>query len=117
MKLEFLLLEECPNAGPMLEALRSAVTQLPFTVSIDLLDIEVLARNGDRRAGYGSPTILVDGKDLFHAEYPAEAQVSCRLYHPSLPSTDEIRQRLLNYMDQQRISPEQTKEVRRRHGE
>lgn len=117
MKLEFLQMEGCPHARPMLEALRSAVKRLPFTTDIELLDVAALARNEDIRAGYGSPTVLVDGRDLFHAGTPSQCLPSCRIYSPSLPSADDILQGLLNYIHEQQVSPERTKEVQRKNGE
>lgn len=46
---------------------------------------------GDYRLGWGAPTVLVNGKDLFSMPANENGNVSCRNWSEGLPSVDEIR--------------------------
>ncbi|HWP81758.1 MAG TPA: hypothetical protein VNN76_03780 [Bacteroidota bacterium] len=47
-------------------------------------------RKKDLRAGYGSPTVLVNGKDLFGAPVPSTYEAACRIYRGGVPGSKEI---------------------------
>jgi hypothetical protein len=59
MKIEFLAMQNCPNVSPMWESLQSAMKELQLNQPIEQLDINTLSERQDKRAGFGSPTILV----------------------------------------------------------
>ncbi len=95
MKIEFLGMREgCPNTPRMWASLRQALRDLKWSIPIVRLDIPDLSRRRDLRAGYGSPTILVDGADLFGASLPATFYPACRYYRNGVPGTAEIVERL-----------------------
>lgn len=95
MQIEFLGMKNgCPNSPKMWLALQDAITQLHWDVSIDSLDVNELAQEEDLRAGYGSPTILVNGEDLFGAPFPQTFSPACRYYRGGVPGTGEIVKRL-----------------------
>ncbi len=58
-----------------------------------LVDISKLPETDPRR-GYGAPTILVNGKDLFEAPIPKQRNLACRIYNGGLPSVAAIKRRL-----------------------
>ncbi len=91
MKLQLLYFEGCPNLAPAREALRDALAAERIEVGIDEIDVEAPDAPEWAR-GWGSPTILVDGKDLTGAARSTAA--ACRLYKDGAPSVDEIRARL-----------------------
>lgn len=98
MKMEFLGMKDgCPNTPKLWLALQDALTELNWEISIDSLDVIELSRQEDLRAGYGSPTILVEGKDLFGASLPQTFDPACRYYRNGLPGTSEIAARLSVY--------------------
>jgi protein-disulfide isomerase len=43
----------------------------------------------------GSPTILINGKDLEGITEPNEPSLTCRLYANDLPSTEEIKAKII----------------------
>ena len=95
MSIEFLSFEGCPHAPMLRQRLVEALQMLGVSVTPRSIDLEHLCHAGDRRSGFGSPTILVDGVDLFGMESPSGAlDPACRLYSPALPSTADVIERL-----------------------
>ena len=45
----------------------------------------------------GSPTLLINGKDIEGREEPESASLNCRIYENGLPSVDEIREKIRNH--------------------
>jgi hypothetical protein len=94
MKLQFLSMQNCPNVSPVWDSLQSALAELHYNQPIEKLDVNELSENQDKRAGYGSPTILINGKDLFDSPAPATSNPSCRYYPNGLPNAAGIIARL-----------------------
>ena len=90
MKLQFLSMQNCPNVSPMWDSLQSAMKELQLNQPIEQLDLNTLSEKQDKRAGYGSPTILINGKDLFDSPFPETYNPSCRYYSNGLPDANEI---------------------------
>jgi hypothetical protein len=68
----FLTREGCPGSPAMLANLVSALAELGIPavpLSVDIGDLP----NADHRTGYGTPTVLVNGVDLFGLEAPRPA--------------------------------------------
>jgi copper chaperone CopZ len=92
MKIQLLHFEGCPNVDAARTALRSALTAERLDVPIDEIDVE--HQNAPEWArGWGSPTILIDGKDVSGQERSSAS--ACRLYAGGAPSVDTIRARLV----------------------
>ncbi len=94
--------EGCPNAGPTAEILREVLEQEALGHEIEMVDLE---RRGARKTlSSGSPTILVDGKDLFPTGSPSEDS-ACRIYktpeglkgHPTQEMMREALKELLGF--------------------
>jgi hypothetical protein len=94
MKLQFLSMPNCPNVSPVWESLQSALKELQYTQPIEHLDLNTLSENQDKRAGYGSPTILVNDQDLFDSPFPETYNPSCRYYPNGLPNVKLIAAKL-----------------------
>jgi hypothetical protein len=78
MKVELIFDPGCPNVGEARAQLSQALRQLGLRErwkEWSLVDPEVPAR----LRGFGSPTILVDGRDVVDQE-PAATGASCRVY-------------------------------------
>jgi len=65
----FLTRAGCSGSPQMLAGLRAALTARGVTLEPETLDLGDLAAD-DPRTGYGTPTILVDGHDLFGRSQP-----------------------------------------------
>ncbi|MEV7026507.1 hypothetical protein [Kitasatospora sp. NPDC093558] len=79
MKIELLLVPDCPHGHLAAAHLREALAETglsPVSITTHVIADEAEAR----RVGFtGSPTILVNGRDPFAVE-GAPVSVSCRLY-------------------------------------
>jgi len=99
MVVEFLSFKGCPHAPILRQRLDEAFRALGVTVTPFAIDLDHLSQANDRRSGFGSPTILVDGLDLFGMESPSvAADPACRLYRPALPSSADVIERLRERM-------------------
>jgi hypothetical protein len=99
MVIEFLSFEGCPHSPILHQRLDEALQELGVKVTPVAIDLEQLFQVKDRRSAYGSPTILVDGRDLFGAQTPlAVGDPACRLYRPNLPTSADLIARLRQRM-------------------
>jgi hypothetical protein len=93
--IEFLSFEGCPHAPVLRQRLDEALQALGMTVTPVLMDLLSLCEASDLRSGFGSPTILVNGRDLFGMDCPPLLQdPACRIYRPVLPSTTDVLEKL-----------------------
>lgn len=90
MKVQLLYFPECPNFAGARAALRRVLTQLGLPAAFDEVDVSAPDAVPELR-GWGSPTILVDGRDVA-AEPAAPGTSSCRLYPNRIgrPSDEQI---------------------------
>jgi hypothetical protein len=100
MRIELLHIDDCPNSTQALERVEAALILLGRT------DVEVhmrlLANSSEiEDTGFaGSPTITVNGADIFPAGAPA-SDLACRLYMTptglsGVPTVDQITEALKN---------------------
>lgn len=85
--IEFLYFDGCPNTPALRETLEASLDQM--SGSFNAIDLTTLP-DDDIRRGYGSPTILINGHDLFGMPTPATPTMSCRIYPGGLPDTDTL---------------------------
>lgn len=86
MTIEFLGFDGCPNTPLLMQRLREAAPRRHIE-EIDLMQLET----GDPRLGWGAPTILVNGTDLFGSAPSQGGSVSCRNWNSGLPNVQEIK--------------------------
>ena len=91
MKIQLLYFEACPNLERARLALRDAMVADQIDQAVEEIDVDSPTAPESLR-GWGSPTILIDGKDVTGATRTTAS--SCRLYANGAPSVDEIRARL-----------------------
>jgi copper chaperone CopZ len=94
-RIELLSFPGCPTAQVLHANLTEATAQLGLVTcrveSVNLGELEA----GDPRRGWGSPTILVDGVDLFGKTRPADDGMSCRIYPDGkAPTAEQLVARL-----------------------
>lgn len=101
MKIELLYWEECPSYADTLTRLREVLTEEGLDSEVEMVHVGT----DDQAAAMqfpGSPTIRVDGVDLFPAS-DAVVGLTCRVYHTGdgrvlpLPTKDMIRNALAGY--------------------
>ncbi len=87
----------CPNTPKMRAELEGALGLLDGGggggwTFVDV-DQEALPA-GDLRRGYPTPTVLVNGRDLFGLPVPDGPAMGCRVYEGGVPGAGEIAERL-----------------------
>lgn len=100
MNVELLWWEGCPSTERALAAVREALSDLGLSdVEVHMREIET--DDDARAAGFvGSPTILIDGKDLVPAADDEQIGLSCRVYRrrdgrvTPIPDPDDLRDAL-----------------------
>jgi mercuric ion transport protein len=98
MKIQLLTFPGCPNAEAARERLRSVLASSGIGSPIEEVDTTGPDTPEPLR-GWGSPTVLIDGKDVGGQEAPTGA--SCRLYrdgdgrHQGMPSEALLRAALV----------------------
>lgn len=89
LKIEVLGFTDCRNAPATMTNVNKAVAAMGLSASVAYVDQEKLPE-GDSRRGWPSPTVLVDGRDLFDLPAPKGMAMRCRLYPHVAPSEAEI---------------------------
>ena len=84
--IEYLGFEGCPNTPQLLGRLHAALPDATI-IEVDLMKLN----KGDPRLGWGAPTILVNGADLFGVKPSKGGSVSCRNWNNGLPDVQDIR--------------------------
>jgi len=90
MRLELLVVPDCPHAEPATRVLRAAIIEL----GLGELPVRTVVVSTDEQARAwsfpGSPTFRLDGRDVFEQDLPPA--LSCRLYrgHGGVPSPSDL---------------------------
>jgi len=75
----FLYFAGCPNSEPSLANLKAAIAELNLDVKLSIIEVKDPRQAAE--AGFlGSPSILVDGRDLETGLPPEGSSFSCRIY-------------------------------------
>ncbi|MFN4217403.1 MAG: alkylmercury lyase [Brevinematales bacterium] len=80
MKIEFQYFEGCPNAQKTFENLMLLVEEGMIHQEEIMVVVIHDEEEAKRKHFQGSPTILIDGKDIFTGKKPEGFQFSCRIY-------------------------------------
>lgn len=99
MHIQFLYWEDCPSHERALERLKQVMAEVGVDAEVEILEVETEEQAQAWRFS-GSPTILIDGKDIDPPSVEAHAALTCRVYQwadsriSPLPSSDMIRRAL-----------------------
>jgi len=92
-RIELLGFPDCPGTPALRGHLRAALAALGGGLAFDDVNQEALAPD-DLRRGWPTPTVLVDGADLFDLPAPVAPRMSCRVYAGGIPDADTLAARL-----------------------
>jgi hypothetical protein len=92
-KIELLGFPECPNTPALRDNLNAALASMDAGWTFSDINQEALPE-GDLRRGWPSPTILVNGCDLFGMPAPTTPSMGCRMYAGGVPDAQAIAGRL-----------------------
>lgn len=88
--IEFQYFQGCPNADSTLINLREALSELNFSENcLKLTDVPSPELAKELKF-QGSPSILIDGKDIYTGEPPCNFSYACRLYRFDVKQTGVI---------------------------
>jgi hypothetical protein len=99
MNITFLYFEGCPSHGAALERLRQVMAEESVAAEIEIVKVET-DEQAQRLHFVGSPTILINGRDIDPPPSEAYPALTCRAYRlgdgriSPLPSPDMIRDAL-----------------------
>lgn len=88
-KIELLGFPDCPNTPALRENLAAALAAIGKGWTFADINQEKLPE-GDIRRGYPTPTVLVNGHDLFGLPAPAAPSMGCRMYPGGVPGAETI---------------------------
>jgi hypothetical protein len=89
MRITFLGTTSCPNTPSLRANLRHALAELDMSGGFEDVNQDRLPE-GDPLRRYPTPTILVNGHDLYGLEPSENDAMGCRIYRGGLPKPDEI---------------------------
>jgi mercuric ion transport protein len=92
MKIQLLYFAGCPRVDATRAALRDALASEKLDLAIEEIDVEDPGAPEWAR-GWGSPTILIDGKEIYDQE--ASGAPACRFYVGGAPAVEVIRSRII----------------------
>jgi|YelNatPaOPRAMG01_1025707.scaffolds.fasta_scaffold00381_15 hypothetical protein len=104
--IEFQYFEGCPNAGATLENLLEAINELGLPEEIiKVVKIDDLA-SARMHKFQGSPTILINGRDIYTEREPQGFNFTCRIYNFDGEQTGKIpkeyvKEKILAYFSSQ----------------
>jgi hypothetical protein len=99
VKIEVLYWDGCPSHPEALELLQTVLAERDLTATIELREVRTDEEAQALRFP-GSPTILVDGRDVDAAGAEARPGLTCRIYHLSdgrpspIPSREQLEEAL-----------------------
>lgn len=104
--IEILYFRDCPNYNKSVEQIKNALKEL--NISVPIQSIEVTKENFEDYSFYGSPTILIDKRDM---EGRINKLFACRVYAYNkrivgYPPKDMLISKLLSIFEEQEISIE-----------
>jgi len=93
LRIEILGSDDCPNTPPLRANVQQAVTNLKLHAEVAYIAQDKLLID-DLRRGWPTPTVLINGKDLFDLTPPSSPVMKCRIYPDGLPTTEKIAERI-----------------------
>ena len=79
MNITFLYFDGCPHSEPTLENLKAVLAELNLDAQLSIIEVKD-AQQAAALGFLGSPSILVEGRDLETGQPPAKSAFSCRIY-------------------------------------
>ena len=91
--IELLGFPGCPNTPELRDSLTSALASIRKGWTFKDTNQEALPEH-DLRRGWPTPTVLVNGRDLFEMPAPTAPSMGCRMYPGGVPSARNLAEKL-----------------------
>ncbi|MCF6269933.1 MAG: MerR family transcriptional regulator [Melioribacteraceae bacterium] len=88
-KIEVQYFTGCPNSEEVLNMVRKFVAESELQIDFDEILVETQA-DAEKYKFRGSPTILINGKDVEGVEENKTPSLACRYYKDGLPTEEDI---------------------------
>jgi hypothetical protein len=104
MRIRFLYFEDCPSHDEALKRLLEVMSEEGVISNIEMIKIETEAQAREHHF-VGSPTILVNGRDIVPIDSDTPFRLACRVYTledgriSPLPSRETVRKALRSALD------------------
>lgn len=92
-KIELLGFPGCPNTPELRDNLKAALASIGKGWTFTDTNQEALPEH-DLRRGWPTPTVLVNGRDLFGMPAPTAPSMGCRMYPGGVPEAKDIAEKL-----------------------
>ncbi len=95
IKIDIQYFNGCSNSSEMIHRVKEAIKGSEEKIEYDevLVESNELAEKLKFR---GSPTVLINGKDIEGREEPESAALNCRVYENGLPTVEEIKNKIFS---------------------
>lgn len=93
LNIELLGFPDCPNTPAMRENLQAALASVGGGLTFTDVNQEALP-DADIQRGWPTPTVLVNGRDLFGMLPPTSPSMGCRVYPGGVPDSATVAARL-----------------------
>ena len=95
IKIDIQYFNGCPNSSEMIHRVKEAIKGSEEKIEYDevLVESNELAEKLKFR---GSPTVLINGKDIEEREEPESSALNCRVYENGLPTVEEIKNKIFS---------------------
>jgi glutaredoxin len=89
IKIEVQYFNGCPNSEKVLEMVKGFVAKTKFKIDFKEILVET-QEDAEKYKFRGSPTILINGKDVEGVEENKTPSLACRYYQNGLPTEESI---------------------------
>ncbi len=89
IKIEVQYFTGCPNSDAVLKTVRKFVAESKLQIDFDEILVET-QEDAEKYKFRGSPTILINGKDIEGVEENRTPSLACRFYKNGVPTEEDI---------------------------
>lgn len=89
VKIEIQYFTGCPNSEKAMEMVRRFVAESELQINYEEILVET-QKDAEKYKFRGSPTILINGKDIVGLEESKTPSLSCRYYPNGLPNNENL---------------------------
>ncbi|MCF6271098.1 MAG: thioredoxin family protein [Melioribacteraceae bacterium] len=104
IKIEVQYFNGCPNSEAVLNMVKKFVAESELQINFDEILVET-QENAEKYKFRGSPTILINGKDVEGVEENKTPSLACRFYKDGLPTEEDIKKIIAPLITNQSINP------------
>ena len=90
LKIDVQYFNGCPNSKKVLNTVKKFIEETDFEIELEEILVET-QKAAEKYKFRGSPTILINGKDLENLPENSTPSLACRYYQNGLPTISDIK--------------------------